>query len=100
MSPKVSNPYHDKYLNRLVKNLCSHLPILVLTHHIHYTLYAQPLLRAAEQPLESCQSRAFLGWNYFSGLRYKRSDWTTVSFQRTPVYSIQRPSTPSVLTLG
>lgn len=100
MSPIVSNPYHDKYLNRLVKNRRSHLPILVLRRYIPHTLYAQPLLRAAEQPLGSCQSRAFLGWNYFGGLRYKRSDWTIVSFQCTPVYSIQRPSAPSVLTLG
>lgn len=103
MSPKVSNPHHDKCLSGLIKNLWTHLPILVLTHTSTTNSLPSPFLGLQNthvRVIRAIDSIAFLGWYYFSGLRYKGSDWIMVSFQCTPVYSIQRPSGPSGLTLG
>lgn len=61
MSPEVSNPYHDKYLSRLIKNLSSHLPIYVLTHTS--TTNSVPSPCSGLQNKHSRVVRAGLSWD-------------------------------------
>lgn len=109
MSHQVYNPYHDRYLSHLIKNLCSHLQLLVLTHHAHCMdedcgLYGQPLLRTAEQPLRPVWSEPFTAWLSWASVISAASStraliapplhssllWIYGSYK--PVYSVHHPS--------